>query len=335
MYYVSSMKILVTGVAGFFGSGFSDYILANHPDVTVIGIDNYCTGFRENVDDRVKMYELDLVDHEALERVFQENDIDYIVHMAAFASECLADFVRRHTYMSNVIASTNLINCAIKYGVKRFLFTSSIASYGNLTPPFEETMTPRPADIYGLSKLMTSEDLRIAHEHHGLEYVVICPFNIFGPKQALNSPYRNVLGIFMNKLLDGQPLSVYGDGSQTRAFSYVEDLLPPLWKALTDPRCANQMYNLGSERFYTVDELAKTFIKIAGCGEIEYLEPRHEVQKAWSNVSKAKRELGYAEKTDLKTGIARMWAWARSQPRRPVETFKEIEVTKGLYSYWK
>lgn len=329
------MKVLITGVAGFIGSCFCDYILANHTEVTIIGIDNYCTGFRENVDDRVKMYELDLVDHEALERVFQENDIDYIVHMAAFAAEALSAFVRRHTYMSNVIASTNLINCAINYDVKRFLFTSSIAMYGDLTPPFREKMTPRPADIYGLSKLVTAEDLRIAQEHHGLEYVVILPFNIFGPRQALNSPYRNVLGIFMNKFLSGQPLTVYGDGSQTRAFSYIDDLLPPLWKALTDPECANQTYNLGSERSYTVDELAKTFIEIAGRGEVQYLEPRHEVKIAYSDVTKAKRELGYEEKTDLKTGIARMWEWAQAQPRRPVKTFENIEVTKGLYSFWK
>ena len=317
------------------GSCLCDYILANHRDVSVIGIDNYCTGFKKNVDERVKMYELDLKNHEALENVFRENDIDYIVHMAAFAAEALSAFVRRHTYMTNVIASTNLINCAIKYSIKRFLFTSSIASYGDLTPPFRENMTPRPADIYGLSKYVTSEDLRIAHEHHGLEYVVIMPFNVYGPKQALNSPYRNVLGIFMNKLLDGQPLTIYGNGSQRRAFSFIDDLLPPLWRALTDPKCANQKFNLGSERSYSVQELAETFIRIAGRGEIQYLEARHEVDVAYSDVSKAKRDLGYEDKTDLETGIARMWLWAQSQPRRPFETFKNIEITKGLYSFWK
>ena len=329
------MKILVTGIAGFIGSCFCDYILANYPEVTIIGIDNYCTGFNENVDDRVKIYKLDLTDHQALEKVFLQDNIDYIVHMAAFAAEALSAFVRRHTYMTNVVASTNLINFAIKHDVKRFLFTSSIASYGDLIPPFQEDMTPRPADVYGLSKFVTSEDLRIAQEHHGLEFVVIMPFNVYGPKQALNSPYRNVLGIFMNKLLDGQPLTIYGDGSQRRAFSFIDDLLPPLWKALTDPRCANQKYNLGSEKSYTVQELAETFIRVAGEGEIVYLEPRHEVDVAYSDVSKAKRDLGYEDKTDLETGIARMWAWAQTQPRRPVETFKNIEVTKGLYSFWK
>ncbi len=331
----TEMKILITGVAGFLGSCFSDYILATQPDVTVIGIDNLCTGFRENVDERVKFYEFDLVDHVALENVFQENDIDYIVHMAAFAAEALSAFVRRHTYMTNVIASTNLINCAINHGIKRFLFTSSIASYGDLTPPFEEDMTPKPADIYGLSKFVTSEDLRIAREHHKLEYVIVMPFNIYGPKQALNSAYRNVLGIFMNKLLDGKRITIYGDGTQRRAFSYIDDLLQPLWKALTDPSCANQTYNLGSDRSYSVNELAQTCIKVVGHGDIRYLEPRHEVANAYSDVSKAKRELGYEVKTDLETGIARMWEWARSQPRRPVEKFKELEVTKGLYSFWK
>src|SRR5206468_107106 len=145
------------------------------------------TGFKDNVDDRVNFYEIDLVDHTALEKVFQEHTVDFIVHMAAFAAEGLSDFVRRHTYNSNVIASTNLINCAINYGVKRFLFTSSIASYGDLRPPFTEDAIQHPKDIYGLSKFVTEQDLRIAYEHHGLEFVVIRPFNCYGPKQALNS----------------------------------------------------------------------------------------------------------------------------------------------------
>ena len=318
------MKILITGVAGFIGSCFSEYILDNHPEVEIVGIDNYCTGFKENVDERVKFYELDLVDHKELEKVFLENTIDYIVHMAAFASECLSNYVRRHTYMTNVIASTNLINCAINYNVKRFLFTSSIASYGDLTPPFKEDMTPQPADIYGLSKFITEQDLRIAKEHHGLEYVVIRHFNVFGPKQALNSRYRNVLGIFMNKLLGNEELTIYGDGSQSRAFSFIDDLLPPLWNALTDSICANQTYNLGSSKLYTVKELADIFIEVAGGGEVKYLEARHEVHTAWCDVQRAKDQLGYEEKTDVETGLKIMWDWAKQQTRHPVETFTDI-----------
>ena len=329
------MKLLITGIAGFVGSCFSTYVLDHHPEVEVVGLDNFSTGFKENVDERVKMYEIDLVDHKALEKVFQDNTIDYIVHMAAFASEALSNFVRRHTYMTNVIASTNLINCAINYSVKRFLFTSSIASYGDLTPPFKEDMIPQPSDIYGLSKHITSQDLRIAQEHHGLEYVVIKPFNIFGPKQALNSRYRNVLGIFMNKLLDNEPLTLYGDGSQARAFTFIDDLLPPLWTALTDPKCANQTYNLGSSKFLAVKELADLFVKVAGRGEIKYLEARHEVHTAWCDVTKAKEQLGYEEKTDLETGLRKMWEWAEHQTRHPVETFKDIEVMKGLYTFWR
>ena len=255
--------------------------------------------------------------------------------MAAFASEGLSDFVRRHTYMTNVIASTNLINCAINYKIKRFLFTSSIAAYGDLVPPFKEDMTPRCKDIYGLTKFITEQDLRIAQEHHGLDFVVIRMFNVYGPRQALNSPYRNVCGIFMNKLLDGTPLTIYGTGLQKRAFSYIDDLLPPLWTAVTDPKCANKTYNLGSEVFYTVNELAEKFTAIAGNGELQYLEGRNEVQEAWCDVSKAKTELGYEETVDLETGLRRMWDYSRTQNRHPVKTFKDIEVRRGLYSFWK
>ena len=329
------MNLIITGIAGFIGSCFSEYVLTHHPEIQIIGIDNYCTGFKENIDERVKMYEMNLTDHRALEKVFQENSIDLIVHMAAFASEGLSDFCRRHTYMTNVIASTNLINCAINHRVKRFLFTSSIASYGDLTPPFTEDMIPRPMDIYGLSKHITSEDLRIANEHHGLEYVVIRPFNVYGPKQALNSRYRNVCGIFMNKLLDDQPLQIYGDGLQTRSFSYIDDLLPCFWTALTEPNCTNQTYNLGASRSYSIKELAETLIKITGQGEIEFMEARHEVKEARCSVDKAIAELGYRDVTDLETGLQKMWKWAQTHERHPVETFKDIELTKGLYSFWK
>ena len=329
------MKILITGVAGMLGSNFSQWILQHHPECEIFGIDNLCTGFKENVDDRVKFYELDLVDHKALEKVFEQNSIDYIVHMAAFAAEGLSDYVRRHTYNSNVIASTNLINCAINHDVKRFFFTSSIASYGELTPPFKEDMTPHPIDVYGLSKYVTEQDLRIAQEHHGLEYVVIKPFNITGPKQAMNSPYRNVLAIFMNRLLDDKTLQIYGDGSQTRAFSYIDDLLTPMWNALTDPKCANQTYNLGSEKKYTVKQLADIVIEVTGRGEIEYLEARHEVKLAWSEVTKAKQELGFEDQTDLKTGVRRFWDYAQNHVRQPTQPFKDIEVTKKMYSFWK
>lgn len=328
------MKILITGIAGMLGSNFSDWILANHPEAEIIGIDNLCTGFKENIDDRVKFYEIDLVDHKALEKVFEENSIDYIVHMAAFASEGLSDFCRRHTYNSNVIASTNLINCAINHSVKRFLFTSSIASYGDLTPPFKENMIQRPLDIYGLSKFVTEQDLRIAQEHHGLEHVIIRPFNCYGPRQALNSLYRNVAGIFMNRLRQKKPLQIYGDGSQSRAFSYIEDLLEPMWTALTDAKCANQTYNLGSEKHYNVKQLADILIRIVGAGDIEFLEARHEVKLAWSDVTKAKHELNFQDQTDLETGLQKMWAWAREATIHPVEAFKDIEVTKKLYSFW-
>ena len=329
------MQLLVTGCAGFVGSCFCEYVLAHYPEVTVIGIDNLCTGFSQNIDRRIQAYELDLVDHEAVIKVFEQHEIDYIAHFAAFAAEGLSNFCRRHTYMQNIIASTNLINCAINFGIKRFLFTSSIASYGELQPPFREDMIQNPCDIYGLSKFVTEQDLKIANEHHGLEYVVLRPFNVYGPKQALNSRYRNVNGIFMNRLLCDSSLQIYGDGNQSRAFSYIDDLLPPFWKALTDGICANQTYNVGASKHYTVKELANTLIRIAGKGHIEHLECRNEVKQAWCDVSKAQIELGLENKTDLESGLRKMWEWAQNQPCPPTNVFDGIEVWKGMYSFWK
>ena len=331
----TSKTVLVTGAAGFVGANFCDYVLANHPGYALVGIDNLCTGFRENVDERVTFVEMDITDHVALAALFEAHRFDYVAHFAAFAAEGLSNFVRRYTYMNNVVGSTNLINCAINHDVRRFTFFSSIASYGALVPPFKEDMTRVPIDIYGLAKHVTCEDLRIAADHHGLEYSIIVPYNIYGPKQALNSRYRNVMGIFMNNLLEGRPLTIYGDGSQSRAFTYIDDILPSVWRALTDPGAANQMFNLGASKSFTVEELADAFLRVTGRGEKVYLEARHEVQAAYCDVAKAKAELGFEEKTELDEGIAKMWAWAQTQPRRPVETFDDIEVRKGLYGFWK
>lgn len=328
------MTLLVTGCGGFLGSSFCEFVLRDYPEVKIVGIDNFCTGFAKNINSRIVFYEEDLLDHKRIASIFEKEKPDYVVHMAAFASEGLSDFCRRHTYMQNVIASTNLINCAINFKVKRFLFTSSIASYGNLNPPFKEDMIQQPSDIYGLTKYVTEQDLRIANEHHGLEYVILRPFNVYGPKQALNSRYRNVNGIFMNRLLEDKSLQVYGDGNQSRAFSYIDDILPPMWKALTDPSCANQTYNLGASKYYTVKHLANLLIQITGKGTIEHLESRHEVQRAWCDVDKAKHDLGLEDITDLETGLRKMWNWANEQDRRPIDNFDGIEIQRGLYSFW-
>lgn len=329
------MKILISGCCGFLGSCFIDWIIERHHDVEIVGIDNLSTGFQENLDPRVMFHEIDLVDHEAVNKIFEQHSFDYICHFAAFAAEAMADFVRRHTYTQNVIASTNLINNAINHGVKRFLFTSSIASYGDLQPPFTEDMIQVPMDVYGLSKYITEQDLRIAKEHHGLEYVIVRPYNVFGPKQALNSRYRNLAGIFMNKLLDDQPLTIFGNGLQSRAFSYIDDVLPAFWNALTFEKAANETYNIGASKVYSVNEFTDILMKVTGKGQIEHLEGRHEVQVAFSDVTKAKEQLGFEEQTDLESGLKHMWTWAQSSKRHPVEDFKDVEIEKKLYSFWK
>lgn len=330
----NDMKILLTGVAGFVGTNFANYILENDPTIEIVGVDNLCTGFRENVDARIKFYQIDLLDHVKLEELFLEHEFYAIVHMAAFAAETLSPFCRRFCYNNNVIASTNLINAAINHSVKKFIFLSSIASYGDICPPFKEDDIPNHCDIYGLTKYVTVEDLKIAAAQHGLVFVVFKPFNIYGPYQALNSRYRNVAGIFMNKILEGETLSIYGDGEQTRAFSYIDDILPPIHKALIVETVCNQIYNIGSSKFYSVNEIADTIVRVTGKGKIQYLEGRHEVKDAYCDVTKVKRELGFVERTTLEEGITKMWKWAQTAPRRPVEKFSELEVTKGLYSFW-
>lgn len=336
IYHKQVMRILITGIAGFVGSNLAEYVHDQNANDEIIGIDNFVTGFPENVPDFIEFHKIDLLDHEALDKVFANNNIDIIVHAAAFAAEALSPYVRRYTYLNNVVASTNLINAAINHDVKKFVFFSSIASYGDLSPPFKEDMIPKHKDIYGLSKYTTTEDLKIASEQHGLDFVVFCPFNIYGEKQSLNSRYRNVIGIWLQSLISGdETLNIYGDGEQRRSFTYIGDILPAIYKAVTDESIRNEKFNLGAEKFYSVNELADTIMTVTGKGTKVYHEGRHEVKNAWCDVTKAKERLGFEDKTNLEDGIRKMYAWAKTSPKRPVERFEGIEIKKGLYSFWK
>ena len=329
------MNILITGVAGLLGSRLADWIVENNPDVTVIGVDDLSGGYVENIHEDVIFYPIK-VEGKELNEVFSKHDIDYVYHFAAYAAEGLSPFIRTFNYINNLVATANIVNNCINYDIKRLVFTSSMAVYGENTPPFSEELRCHPIDSYGVAKAACERDIQIAGEQHGLDWCIIRPHNVYGKKQNIWDKYRNVLGIWMYQHLNGNPITIYGDGTQTRAFSYIDDCLEPFWKAATDDRASKEIINLGGIKDYTIIDAAHTLMGVMGGeGRIHFLEERHEVKHAWSTHQKSVELLDYKETRDLKSGLTEMWEWAKEQPMKPQQKFDTYEVDKGIYSFWK
>jgi UDP-glucose 4-epimerase len=340
----TNMNVLITGVAGLVGTNFCEYLLKNREELCidkVFGVDDFSGGYLENIpsgNDNFVLIKGDLSnkeDQNIIEDVFVNNKIYYIFHFAAYAAEGLSPFIRQYNYMSNVISTAFLINMGIKYNIKRFIFTSSMATYGNNETPFTEDMIPKPIDPYGIAKYACEMDLKVANEQHGLEYCIILPHNIYGKYQNIWDPYRNVLGIWMYQALNNEEFTIYGDGEQTRAFSYIDDILPCVWRSAITPQANKQRINLGGKSNITLNEAVKIVSEITGKTKSVYLEQRHEVKHAWSSYEKSERILGYKENTTLEHGLKLMWEWAREQPKRERKYWKEYELEKNIYSYWK
>jgi UDP-glucose 4-epimerase len=219
--------------------------------------------------------------------------------------------------------------------VRLFVFTSTIAVYGRNQTPMTESMEPQPEDPYGISKYAVELDLRSAHDMFGLDYVVFRPHNVYGERQNIADRYRNVIGIFMNQVMQNQPMTIFGDGLQTRAFSYIDDVAPVIARAPLVGAARNQVFNVGADTPYSVLQLAAEVAAAFGAAtRVVHLPARNEVVHAFSDHAKLRRAFGDSHPTDLRTGIRRMAEWARRRgPMRPV-TFSDIEIRKNLPPSW-
>lgn len=326
-------KVLVTGAAGFIGSHVAEHCLKLGFDV--VGVDDLSGGFKENVPDNVHFIEGSVVDKEFVEKLFKEHKFDYVYHLAAYAAEGLSHFIRHFNYTNNLLASINLINQSILTNVKCFIFTSSIAVYGTNQIPMTEDTVPQPEDPYGVSKYAVELDLKAAHHMFGMPSIIFRPHNVYGERQNTADRYRNVIGIFMNQVMSGQPMSIFGDGLQTRAFSHIDDVAPIIARSPLVQEAYNQVFNIGADKPYTVLELAEIVAEAFGVEKnIIHHEARKEVVHAYATHDKVHNTFSPDTPITLRDGIQRMVNWAKERgPTTPSE-FGAIEVPINLPPSW-
>ena len=328
------MHSLVTGGAGFIGSHVVDHLIQSGQQVTVA--DDLSGGYRGNVNSAASFVRADMSQIDAVDALFRANHFDRVYHLAAYAAEGLSHFIKRFNYTNNLISSVNLINASVRSSsVKCFVFTSSIAVYGEQQSPISEETTPLPEDPYGIAKYAVELDLAEASAMFGLRYVVFRPHNVYGERQNLADPFRNVVGIFIRQALCDQPFTIFGDGTQTRGFSHISDVAPIIAAAPDNPLAINQVVNVGADAPLTVNHIAQLVAKHMGVPyRAKYLPARREARHAFCSHEKAGRVFGRTAAVAAEDGIARMCAWARETGIPALPALIPLEVEQGLPAAW-
>jgi UDP-glucose 4-epimerase len=326
---------LVTGAAGFMGSHVVRHCLKQGDEV--VALDDLSGGFRENVHAGAAFVEGSITDVALVNDLFSRHRFDVVYHLAAYAAEGLSHFIRRFNYENNLIGSVNLLNAAVNSGaVQRFVFTSSIAVYGPGQTPMHEDTVPTPEDPYGVAKHAVELDLQAAHEMFGIDYTVFRPHNVYGEHQNIGDRYRNVVGIFMNQVMQGNPMPIFGDGLQTRAFTHIDDVAPLIVECVDVPASRNRVFNVGSESPRTVLDVAHAVAASFGVEpRIAHLPPRKEVVHAFSSSERCNSVFGSRKTISLEEGVERMAAWAKKHGPRQTKPFTGIEVEKNLPPSWR
>ncbi len=335
-------KVLVTGAAGFMGSHLVDSLLElNHE---IYSLDDLSWGYMENVNPKSKFTQLDLRNREKTAQYISETRPEYVFHLAADATEGRSQFTPINSTQRNYGAYLNLLVPSIKNGMKKMILTSSMSVYGAQKTPFSEDMERHPEDIYALAKSAMEHSTEILSKVHKFDYTIIRPHNVYGPRQNLADPYRNVIAIFINRFLQGRNFFIYGDGSQKRAFSYIDDFTPYIVKAGFDDVANGQIFNIGPVEETSINELSDVVLKIFyPDGNVpenmkpKYVPPRPlEVSDAWCTAEKAEKLLGYKTSVTVEEGIKKMVDWARSVGPMPFHYLDDLElISDDTPATWK
>ncbi len=324
-----SQKILITGVAGFLGSHLAEKLSKmNH---SVVGIDNMIGGYRDNVPKNIEFHEIDCCELNKVKEIIK--DVDVVYHCAATAHEGLSVFSPYEITKNNYLASISIFTAAVNEKVKRIIFCSSMARYGDQKTPFTENMKPKPVDPYAISKVAAEEVLANLCELNGIEWVVAVPHNIIGPRQKYDDPFRNVISIMLNRMLQGKAPIIYGDGQQKRCFSYIDDCLSCMIPMLDQKNLNRQIINIGpDEEFVTINKVAEICTNLTGVNlkPIYKKDRPREVKHALCSSDKARKILGYKTKTSLDNGIKKTYEYIRQRGVRPFDYNIELEIKNEL-----
>ncbi|OLD34675.1 MAG: hypothetical protein AUI50_05525 [Crenarchaeota archaeon 13_1_40CM_2_52_14] len=323
---------LVTGGAGFMGSWLVDELLKRGHQV--VSADNLLGGSERNVNRDCKFVKADMRIRDRVSEVVK--GVDVIFHLAAYAAEGQSFFSPVAINEINIVPMNNLLVEAINNGVESFVFTSSMAVYGAQKPPFREDLPREPEDPYGAAKAYCETMLEIFARTYGLHYTILRPHNVYGPRQNTADPYRNVLGIWINRILRNKPPLIYGRGNQTRAFSYVEDVTPAIANAAFHEKANGQIINVGSDEVTSINDACQGLLDIMGSGLRPMYEDARpgEVNQAYCTVRKSMDVLDYKTTHTLKQGLSKMVKWARDLgPQEPSYTLP-LEITRKAPRVW-
>lgn len=328
-------KIIITGAAGMIGSILSRYF--SEKGYQIVGIDNLSGGFIENISKETKLYINDIRNPQEMNKIFETEKPNFVIHCAAYAAEILSPFIRNYNYQNNLIGSINIINACINYNVEKLINFSSFATYGEGNPPFKETDPRSPKDPYGIAKLAVEMDLKEAYEHFGLKYSTILPHNVVSKYQNYWDKYRNAIAIWIRQCAEGEDITIYGDGLQTRAFSDCKFLCSPIERLLHN--FENEFYNMGSDDTITIKDAANLVLKIGkefkfNKSKLIFLEKRKEVVHAFCDHTKAQRDLNFKDETDLEGLIRDMFNYYLKIEKKEIKDMV-YEINKNMYSFWK
>ncbi len=332
---LKSKKVLVTGVAGFLGSHLSEELVKlGHK---VVGIDNMIGGYEDNVPQNIEFHNIDCCDFKKVQSIIK--GVDVVYHCAATAHEGLSVFSPFEITKNNYLASVSIFSAAVNEKVKRIIFCSSMARYGDQKAPFTEKMKPKPVDPYAISKVAAEEVLKNLCELNKIEWVIAIPHNIIGPRQKYDDPFRNVVSIMINRMLQGKAPIIYGDGNQTRCFSYIDDCLSCLIPMLDQKNLNKETINIGpDEEFVTINKISEICSNITGVNlnPIYKKDRPQEVKHATCSADKARDLLGYKTKVNLREGIQKTFDYIKKRGIRPFDYNINIEINNDLTpSTWK
>jgi UDP-glucose 4-epimerase len=329
---METKRVLVTGGAGFMGSWLVDELVRRGHEVT--SLDSLIGGYRRNVNKDCTFVKYDLRNKEKVDQVTRRKDI--VFHLAAYAAEGQSFFSPISINDINITSMNNLLVSAVNRGIQRLVFTSSMAVYGRQTPPFDEGLPRMPVDPYGAAKAYCEVVLEAFAEMYGFDYCILRPHNVYGPRQNIYDPYRNVLGIWINRVLRGKAPVIFGDGNQTRAFSYIEDVTPAIANAGLEAKANGQVINVGSDQVTTINDACEVVLSALG----KKFKPIHtkarpgEVKDAYCTVEKSVALLNCRNRYSLQEGVKRMVQWAKELgPRKPAYTLP-LEIKKKAPRIW-